>query len=192
MPSTPARSDAGIHASSSAHARRAVGQLRLVERRRNQQHSESPMTVLEQLPALVALDRIAVPLVAIAYDGSILFANTAFAKMVGFEPAEVLSLRFHRIFHRVPTSKPPLSVVHALTNMVVELAHNDGSIVRALMSRSDLVRDDRFALAAFQDLTQQLWEEERQSPLDAGLDLWVDEARWSSRTSRTARPCWRK
>jgi hypothetical protein len=46
--------------------------------------------------------------------------------------------------------------------MLVELAHKDGSIVRALMSRSALMRaDDQFALAVFQDLTAQLWEHEQ-------------------------------
>jgi hypothetical protein len=46
--------------------------------------------------------------------------------------------------------------------MIVELAHKDGSIVRALMSRSALMRaGDQFALAVFQDLTEQLWETER-------------------------------
>ena len=45
---------------------------------------------------------------------------------------------------------------------VVELAHKDGSVVRALMSRSAVLRaDDQFALAAFQDLTEDLWEAER-------------------------------
>ena len=117
---------------------------------------------MEQLPALAVLDRVPVPVLAIGHDGSILFTNTAFAEMLGFEPNEVLSLRFHEIFHRAPESESVLSVVHALANMVVELAHKDGSVVRALMSRSAAVRaEDRFALASFQDLTKQLWEEER-------------------------------
>ncbi len=119
------------------------------------------MTNLEQLPALVVLERIPVPVLAIGHDGSILFTNTAFAEMVGRDPDEVLSLRFDQIFHRAPASEP-LSVVHALANVVVELAHKDGSVVRALMSRSAVMRaDDQFALATFQDLTEQLWEEER-------------------------------
>jgi PAS domain S-box-containing protein len=143
-------------------APRAVGHLRLVERRRNPQHSQSPMTTLKQMPALVVLQRIPVPVLAIEYDGSILFTNTAFAEMVGREPDEVLSLRFHQIFHRVPASESLLSIVHALANMLVELAHKDGSIVRALMSRSALMRaDDQFALTVFQDLTAQLWEQEQ-------------------------------
>ena len=120
------------------------------------------MTTLKQLPALVVLERIPVPVLAIGHDGGILFTNTAFAEMVGCEPDEVLSLRFHQIFHQAPTSESLLSVVHALANMVVELAHKDGWVVRALMNRSALMRaDDQFVLAAFQDLTEQLWEEGR-------------------------------
>jgi PAS domain S-box-containing protein len=135
---------------------------RHVERRRNREHIESPMTALKQLPALVVLERIPVPVLAIGHDGSILFTNTAFAQMVGFEPDEVLSLRFHELFHDAPASESLLSVVHALANMVVQLTHKDGSFVRALMSRSVVRRaDDQFALATFQDLTEQLWEDER-------------------------------
>ena len=120
------------------------------------------MTTLKQLPALVVLERIPVPVLAIGQDGSILFTNTAFAQMVGFEPDEVLALKFHELFHDAPASESLLSVVHALANMVVRLTHKDGSVVRALMSRSAVMRaDDQFALAAFQDLTEQLWEEER-------------------------------
>ncbi|MBW0015137.1 PAS domain-containing protein [Mycobacterium sp.] len=119
------------------------------------------MTTLKQLPALVVLERIPVPVLAIGQDGSILFTNSAFADMLGFEPEEVMSLRFQEIFHQAPESESLLSVVHALANMVVELAHKDGSVVRALMSKSAVMRaDDQFALAAFQDLTKQLWEEE--------------------------------
>jgi PAS domain S-box-containing protein len=120
------------------------------------------MTTLKQLPALVVLERIPIPVLAIGQDGGILFTNTAFAEMVGCDPEEVLSLRFHEIFHDAPEAESLLSVVHALANMVVEMAHKDGSVVRALMSKSALLRaDDQFALAAFQDLTEQLWEEER-------------------------------
>jgi PAS domain S-box-containing protein len=119
------------------------------------------MTTLKQSPALVVLERIPVPVLAIAHDGGILFANTAFAEMVGCEPDEVLSLRFHQVFRQAPASESLLSVLHALANMVVELVHKDGWVVRALMSSSKVMRaDDQFALAAFQDLTEQLWEKD--------------------------------
>jgi PAS domain S-box-containing protein len=120
------------------------------------------MTSLKQLTALPVLERIPIPVLAIAHDGSILFTNTAFAEMVGRESDEVLSLQFHHIFHRAPASESLLSVVHASANMIVELVHKDGWVVRALMSRSALMRtDDQVALATFQDLTKQLWEQER-------------------------------
>jgi PAS domain S-box-containing protein len=124
------------------------------------------MATLKQLPALVVLERIPVPVLAIAHDGAVLFANSAFSEMVGRASEEVLSLTFDDIFHLPPNIPPPttesaVSVVQALANMVVELAHRDGSSVRALMSRSALIRaDDDIALATFQDLTEQLWSDE--------------------------------
>jgi PAS domain S-box-containing protein len=133
-----------------------------VERRRNRQQNQSPVDTLKELPALVVLERIPVPVLAIGHDGSILFTNTAFAEMVGRDAEDVLSLRFEQIFHHAPASESLLSVVHALANMVVELAHKDSSVVRALMSKSAVLRsDDQFVLATFQDLTEQLWQEER-------------------------------
>lgn len=118
------------------------------------------MATLKELPALVVLERIPVPVLAIADDGSILFANTAFSDMLGCEPGEATTLRFEQIFHHAPASESLLAAVHALANEVVELVHKDGSVVRALMSKSAVRRvDDQFALAIFQDLTEQLWEE---------------------------------
>lgn len=131
------------------------------ERRRNPQHGQSPMTSLKQLPGLLLLERIPIPVLAIAHGGSILFTNTAFADMVGRESDEVLSLHLHQIFHRAPASASLLSVVHASATTTVELVHKDGWVVRALMSRSPLIGTvDQFALATFRDLTTQLWEHE--------------------------------
>jgi PAS domain S-box-containing protein len=134
----------------------------VVERRRNGKPGQSPMTILKQLPALVVLERIPVPVLAIAKDGAVVFANSAFSEMVGRAPEEVLTLSFDQVFHLAPTTESPVSVVQGLANMVVELAHKDGSSVRALMSKSALIRaDDDIALATFQDLTEQLWLDER-------------------------------
>ncbi|HZC89155.1 MAG TPA: PAS domain-containing protein [Mycobacterium sp.] len=120
------------------------------------------MAILKQLPALVVLERIPVPVLAIAQDGAVLFPKTAFSEMVGRAPEEVLSLKFDEVFHLPPSTESAVSVVQAMANMVVELAHRDGSSVRALMSRSALIRaDDDIALAMFQDLTEQLWLDER-------------------------------
>jgi PAS domain S-box-containing protein len=134
----------------------------LVDRRRNGQRSLSPMATLKQLPALVVLERMPVPVLAIANDGAVVFANSAFSDMVGREPDDVVSLKFEEIFHLPLTTDSAVTVVQSMANEVVELAHRDGSSVRALMSRSALIRaDDDIALATFQDLTEQLWLDER-------------------------------
>lgn len=120
------------------------------------------MATLEQLPALVVLERIPVPVLAIANDGVLVFANSAFSEMVGRAPEDVVSLSFNEVFQLPLTDESVVSVVQSMANEVVELAHRDGSSVRALMSRSALIRaDDDIALATFQDLTEQLWLDER-------------------------------
>jgi PAS domain S-box-containing protein len=133
-----------------------------VERRRNGQVRLSPVDTLKQLPALVVLERIPIPVLAIANDGALVFANSAFSDMVGRGREDVVSMKYDEIFHLPLTEESAVSVVQSLANEVVELAHQDGSSVRALMSRSALIRaDDDIALATFQDLTEQLWLDER-------------------------------
>ena len=74
---------------------RRVKDNQLVERRRNGKPDQSPMTVLKQLPALVVLERIPVPVLAVAKDGAVVFANTAFSEMVGRAPGH---FTVHRLF----------------------------------------------------------------------------------------------
>jgi PAS domain S-box-containing protein len=119
------------------------------------------MALLKELPALVVLERFPVPVLAIAEDGTILFANAAFADMLGYPAELVTALKFHQIFHTLPADNSAVSVVRAHANLIVELVHQDRSIVRARMSKSALLRgDDPVALATFQDLTERLWAEE--------------------------------
>jgi len=89
--------------------------------------------------------------------------NERWATMLGYTQDEVLTLEFRQIFGEVPPAEESaLSVMRSLANLVVSLEHRDGTTVRALMSKSALERaDDRVALATFQDLTEQLWLEER-------------------------------
>ncbi len=54
-----------------------------VERRRRGQAGQLPGDTLEQMPAMVVLERLPIPVLAIGPDGAILFANTAFAAMLG-------------------------------------------------------------------------------------------------------------
>jgi PAS domain S-box-containing protein len=135
---------------------------RRVERRRNGSSDDSPADILRRLPALVVLERLPVPTLAIAQDGIILFANTAFAEMVGYEQDELAGLASPQIFHTVPAGVAALSGVDAVANLVVELRHREGWTVRARMSKSALMRrDDPTMLVTFDNLTEQLWVDER-------------------------------
>ena len=135
---------------------------RRIERRRNGGSGDSPMDVLTRLPAVVVLERFPVPSLAMARDGIILFANTAFAEMVGYRQDRLAGLSFPHIFHTVPAALCALSGVDALANLVVELQHSEGWTVRARMSKSALIRcDDPVVLVTFEDLTERLWTDER-------------------------------
>jgi PAS domain S-box-containing protein len=152
-----------IAGGSHGHLRDGAGMNggRRVERRRNGGSGDSAMDVLTRLPAVVVLDRIPIPSLAMARDGIILFANTAFAEMVGYRQDSLAGSAFPEVFHTVPAALIALSGVDALANLVVELRHCDGWTVRARMSKSALMRrDDPVVLVTFENLTERLWMDE--------------------------------
>lgn len=131
-----------------------------VDRRRGREWP-SPMETLRELPALVVLERFPVPVLAISADGVILFANSAFAAMLGHSAEQVVTLRYDEIFQTASADQSAVTDMRAHADLIVELRHYDGSTVRAKLSRSALLRgDDQVALAVFQDLTEQLWLDE--------------------------------
>jgi PAS domain S-box-containing protein len=119
------------------------------------------MNILKRLPAVVVLERVPVPVLAMALDGTILFANTAFAEMVGYERDRLAGLVFPEIFRTVPAEIAALSGVDTLAKLVVQLRHCEGWTVRARMSKSLMRRDDPVVLVTFDDLTERLWNDER-------------------------------
>jgi PAS domain S-box-containing protein len=165
LASVPSTSNARLRAGGShGHPGDGAGMDggRRVERRRNGRSGDSPMDVLMRLPAVVVLERVAVPSLAMARDGIILFANTAFAEMVGYQQDSLAGLAFPEVFHTVPAAVAALSGVDALANLVVQLRHGEGWAVRARMSKSALMRrDDPVVLVTFENLTERLWMDER-------------------------------
>ena len=134
---------------------------RPIERRRNKMSGDSPTDVLTQLPAVVVLERLPVPTLAMAREGVILFANTAFAEMVGYQRDRLAGLAFPEVFRTVPGVVGALSGVDALANLVVELQHYEGWTVRARVSKSATMRrDDPVVLVTFDNLTERLWVDE--------------------------------
>jgi hypothetical protein len=87
LASAPSAANAGLYAGGSQDYPRdgaGMGGNRRVERRRNGRSGDSSMDVLTPLPAVGVLERIPVPTLAIARDGTILCTNTAFAEMMGY------------------------------------------------------------------------------------------------------------
>jgi PAS domain S-box-containing protein len=139
-----------------------MGGDRWMERRRNGRSADSPMDILTLLPAVVILERLPVPTLAVARDGIILFANNAFAEMVGYRQDRLAGLAFPQIFGTEPAAVGVLSGLDALANLVVELRHCEGWTVRTRTSKSALMRcDDPVVLVTFENLTERLWMDER-------------------------------
>ena len=67
------------------------------------------MATLKQLPALVVLERIPIPVLAIANDGALVFANSAFSEMVGRVREDIVSMKFDEIFHLPLTEESAVS-----------------------------------------------------------------------------------
>lgn len=135
---------------------------RPIDRRRNGSSDDSPTDILARLPAVVVLERIPVPTLAMVRDGIILFANTAFAEMVGYEQDALAGAVFPEIFRIGPVAASALSEVDALANLVVELEHHEGWTVRARMSKSAMMRrDDPVVLVTLENLTERLWVDDR-------------------------------
>ena len=65
-----------------------------IDRRRPGQAEQSPADTLQQMPAVVVLQRIAVPVLAIDKHGTILFANAAFVAMLGHAQDTIEQLTF--------------------------------------------------------------------------------------------------
>lgn len=127
------------------------------------------------MPALVVLDRLPVPALAVDRAGNILFANGSFCDMVGHSPDELLEMDFESIFYRVPVDPRWVALVGTSAKRLVELRHKVGHPVWASMSKSALRRrDDTIALVTFHDRTEELWHRDEGPRHDAGRFTIVD------------------
>ena len=79
----------------------------MLERRRSGQVGQSPIAKLEQLPAVVLLDRVSVPALAVGEDGGVLFVNSSFADMLGHTVETLRSLTVREIFLNMPHRAGP-------------------------------------------------------------------------------------
>ncbi len=138
-----------------------------MERRRNvAQPPQSPIADLEQMPGLILLDRLPVPVMAVHRDGSIVFANPSFADMLGYPKKAVSALRLQDILYDKDADDVSAEQAHrelsSEPGSVKEFVHSDSTLVRATVSQSLLRRDDdTITLAVLHDLTERLWNNPR-------------------------------
>jgi PAS domain S-box-containing protein len=135
----------------------AAGDAR-VERRSPRPPDHLPIDELHRMPALVVLERLPAPALAVDRLGTILFANGSFCDMVGYSPDELASMEFEDILYRPPADDRWVALVGTGDKRLVELRHKGGHSLWASMSKSAMRRrDDTVALVTFHDRTEELW-----------------------------------
>jgi PAS domain S-box-containing protein len=129
------------------------------DKRRRRPRDESATEFLRDFPALLALDRLAVPILAVDDDGDIVFANEAFAAMVGHSRQALVSMNLQILLPSVtPRDSQVVPALREHANSVVRLWHADGWPVPAVVSDSVLIRENEaMAVVAFTDLSELAW-----------------------------------
>lgn len=128
------------------------------DRRRLPSEPLAPLDALAQMPSLVLLERLPTPALAVAADGTIVFVNSAFAALVGRKAEELGAMQLAELMFDETPEGPVRVMLDRFADRIVALRHDDGSEVRAKMSKSAFIRsDDTVALVIFDDLTEQIW-----------------------------------
>ena len=73
-----------------------------VDKRRRRPRGESATEFLRDFPALLALSRLAVPILAVEDNGEIEFANEAFAAMIGHSRQDLVSMTAQSLVTCIP------------------------------------------------------------------------------------------
>jgi PAS domain S-box-containing protein len=130
------------------------------DKRRGRPRDESAIEFLRNFPALLALGRLPVPILAVDDAGEISFANEAFAAMVGYSREDLATMTAQSLVLCVaPADSGVVAVLREHANSVIRLLHADGWTMPALLSDSVLIRDEeKLAVVAFTDLTEIAWD----------------------------------
>jgi hypothetical protein len=137
--------------------------VRSTERRRRPP-PPTPEGYLYQLPALVLLDRLPIPMLAIRLDGFVTYNNPAFATMLGHRH-DTLALIDQPLSTLLDghSATPPRDCLAALCaahnhDLLVDWLHAEGFPVRSVVSESVFVRaTDQILLIGVTDMTEMMW-----------------------------------
>jgi PAS domain-containing protein len=141
------------------------------QQRRNQRrwlrevHGHYPDGYLYELPALILLDRLPIPVLAAGLDGVLIYANPAFATMLGHPDATTLTEQPLSALLDGQSATPPRDCVTALRaagTVVIDWLHAEGFPVRTVVSEA-LLETDRILLISITDITKLMWTTTRPS-----------------------------
>ena len=133
--------------------------LSVNDKRRGRPRDESATEFLRTFPALLALGRLPVPILAVDDAGEIAFANEAFAALVGYSREDLAAMTAQSLVACIaPADSGVVAVLREHANSVIRLLHADGWTMPVLLSDSVLIRDEeKLAVVAFTDLTEIAW-----------------------------------
>jgi PAS domain-containing protein len=129
--------------------------------RRRQPPPSTPDGYLHELPALTLLDRLPTPMLATGLDGVLIYANPAFATMLGHPGTTTLTEQPLPALLAGYSATPPRDCVTALRAagaVVIDWLHAEGFAVRTVVSNALLVRaTDPILLISITDITELMW-----------------------------------
>ena len=149
------------HAQTNGHDRSMDSERRRAERRRRPSPSR-PEEYLRTLPALILLDRLPIPILATGLDGVVVYANPAFATMLGHHPDNVMltgqQLSALLAGHAATPPRDCVTALRAASNVIVDWLHVEGFPVRSVISETLFVRTtDQILLFGVTDITELTW-----------------------------------
>jgi PAS domain S-box-containing protein len=136
-----------------------------VTERRRGDGPTSTIGYLQQLPALVLLDRLLMPVVGVDVDGEVTYANPAFARMLGHSDTAALTGQWLSTFLSGRVGESPhecVAMLRSARGSLVDWCHAEGYTVHTMVSDSMLLRStDPLLLVSVSDVTERLWAAER-------------------------------
>lgn len=149
----PGPSVTGAYVGETAHVQLSEPMSEICHSRRA---TNSPTVEPRRTPALPALERIPVPAIALADDGAVLFANMAFAEILGCSREAITSMSYEEVFYALPTEETLFGVARLRAD-TGDLQHLDGSTIFAKMSKMAVMRRaGPVAVASIDELMERL------------------------------------
>jgi PAS domain-containing protein len=111
---------------------------------------------------LILLDRLPTPMLATGLDGVLIYANPAFATMLGHPGTTTLTEQTLPALLAGYSATPPRDCVTALRaaagTVVIDWLHAEGFAVRTVVSNALLLRaTDPILLISITDITELIW-----------------------------------